>query len=205
LVAKDECSDMKSVQVVYNGGMAKRVEVKTDLTAEELHERYRQTKDAVERTHWHILWQMQEGKAPREVAELLGYTARWVRTVIQRWNSEGEAGIRDHRHEINVSKPLLSAEQQTELAAALQGTPEDGGLWNGPKVAKFMQRTLGREIAPQRGWDYLQRVGYSSRVPRPQHAKTDEEAQQAFKKTAGTGRSRETSPSASECRTVEHG
>src|SRR5258707_882909 len=40
--------DMKSVQVVYNGGMAKRVEVKTDLTAEELQKRYRQTTDAVE-------------------------------------------------------------------------------------------------------------------------------------------------------------
>jgi hypothetical protein len=36
--------------------MARRVEVKTELTAEALHDRYRHTKDPVERTHWHILW-----------------------------------------------------------------------------------------------------------------------------------------------------
>src|SRR5258708_17865551 len=118
---------MKSVQVVYNGGMAKRVEVKTDLTAEEMQKRYRQTKDAVERTHWHILWQAKEGKTPREVAELLGYTARWVRTIMQRWNAEGEAGIRDHRQDIDVSRPLLSAHHQEDLAAALQEPPQEGG------------------------------------------------------------------------------
>ncbi len=96
--------------------MAKRVQVQTDMTAEELHVRYRHTKDAVERTHWHILWQVKEGKSPREVAELLGYTARWVRTIIQRWNVQGDKGIQDHRHEIAGSQPLLSAEQQAELA-----------------------------------------------------------------------------------------
>jgi hypothetical protein len=35
--------------------MAKRVEVKTELTAEELHERYRKASESVKRTHWHIL------------------------------------------------------------------------------------------------------------------------------------------------------
>jgi len=185
--------------------MGKRVSVQTALTAEELHERYRHTKDAVERTHWHIVWQIKEGKSPREVGAVLGYTARWVRTVIQRWNSQGEEGLRDHRHETDVSRPLLSAEQQQELARALQEPPEDGGLWSGPKVAQWMQRLLGREIAPQRGWDYLQRVGYSSRVPRPQHAKADHEAQEAFKKTARAGRGRASRSSAQERGTLEHG
>src|SRR5258708_13993998 len=102
---------MKSVQVVYNGGMAKRVEVKTDLTAEELQKRYRQTTDAVERTHWHILWQAKEGKTPREVAELLGYTARRVRTIMQRWNAEGETRIPDHPPDLDPDRPLPSAPQ----------------------------------------------------------------------------------------------
>jgi transposase len=169
--------------------MGKRVKIQTDDTAEELHERYRQAKDAVERTHWHILWLAKEGKTPQVIAEQLGYTARWVRTVIGRWNAQGEAGIRDRRHEINVSQPLLSPEQQEELAAALQTAPGDGGLWSGPKVALWMQERLGRNVAPQRGWDYLQRLGHTSRVPRPQHAKADEAVQQEFKKTAEPARS----------------
>ena len=168
--------------------MGKRVKIQTDYPAEALHERYRQAKDAVERTHWHILWLAKEGKTPQTIAEQLGYTARWVRTVIGRWNAQGETGIRDRRHEIDVSRPLLSPELQEELAAALQGTPVDGGLWSGPKVAQWMQQRLGRPVAPQRGWDYLQRLGHSSRVPRPQHAKADEAVQQEFKKTAGPAR-----------------
>src|SRR5215467_2168167 len=163
--------------------MGKRVKIQTDYTTEKLHERYRQAKDAVERTHWHILWLAKEGKTPQAIAEQLGYTARWVRTVIGRWNAQGEAGIRDRRHEINVSRPLLSSQQQEELAAALQAPPADGGLWSGPKVAQWMQQRLGRPVAPQRGWEYFKRLGYSSRVPRPQHAKADKATQQAFKKT----------------------
>src|SRR5512135_647529 len=164
--------------------MAKKVKVQTDLSTEELRERYRQTTDAVERTHWHIMWQAKEGKSPREIAELLGYTARWVRTIIRRWNAQGEEGIRDQRHDIVGGPALLSPEQQEELRGALHEPPADGGLWSGPKVAHGMQNRLGRKVAPQRGWDYLQRLNYSSHAPRPEHAKGDKAAQQEFKKTA---------------------
>src|SRR5258708_5237968 len=129
----------KSARVVENGDMVKRVKVQTDLTKEELQERYRQSKDVVERTHWHILWQVKEGKSPREVGEQLGYSARWVRTIVQRWNQQGERGIRDHRHEIVGNQPLLSVQQQVELAEVLKHPPADGGMWSGPKVARWMQ------------------------------------------------------------------
>lgn len=66
--------------------MAKRVTVTTELTAAELHKRYRSATNTVERTHWHILWLMKEGHSPNEVASLLGYTARWIRTIVGRYN-----------------------------------------------------------------------------------------------------------------------
>jgi hypothetical protein len=69
--------------------MGKRVKIQTAYTVEELHERYRRAKDAVERTHWHILWRAVEGKTPQTIAEQLGYTARWIRTVIGRWQRKG--------------------------------------------------------------------------------------------------------------------
>jgi transposase len=129
---------------------------------------------------------VKEGKSPQEVAELLGYTAGWVRRIVRRWNAAGEAGITDHRRELPGAKLLLTPEQQRQLTEALQQPPADGGLLggvrSGPKVAGWMQAKLGREIDPRRGWDYLQRVGYSSRVPRPQHAKADKEEQRTFKK-----------------------
>jgi len=45
-----------------------------------------------------------------------------------------------------------------------------------------MAEQLGRPVDPRRGWDYLQRLGRSMRVPRPQHEQSDEATQQAFKK-----------------------
>lgn len=106
-----------------------------------------------------MLGQIKEGKSPREVAQLLGDTARWVRTIVGRWNAAGEKGIRDHRHEIVGTKPLLWAPLQSDLVAALAGPAADGGVWSGPKVAIWMQERLERPVDPRRGWEALQRVG----------------------------------------------
>jgi len=168
--------------------MAKRVTVNTELTTEELHERYRSASDAVERTHWHILWLIKEGHTPEEVAFMLGYTARWIRTIVGRWNKAGEQAIHDHRRTLPGAPSLLNLEQQKELEQTLEQPPADGGLWSGPKVAAWMAERLGRPVDKRRGWDYLQRLGYSTRVPRPQHEQSDQATQQAFKKTPRGGR-----------------
>lgn len=168
--------------------MAKRVRVQSELTTEELHDRYRSTTDAVERMHWQILWLIKEGHTPDEIASMLGYSARWIRTMVQRWNKEGPQGIRDQRRTQPGAPCLLTAEQQQELDHALDQPPADGGLWSGPKVAAWMQERIGRQVDPRRGWDYLQRLGRSTRVPRPQHEESDQATQQAFKKTPGGGR-----------------
>jgi hypothetical protein len=46
-----------------------------------------------------------------------------------------------------------------------------------------MAARLGREVRPQRGWDYLRKLGHSAQVPRPRHAKAaSPEEQAAYKK-----------------------
>jgi hypothetical protein len=105
---------------------------------------------------------------------MLGSTPRWIRTIVQRWNKAGEQGIRDHRRTLPGAPCLLTVEQQKELDQALDQPPADGGLWSGPKVAAWMAERLGRQVDPPRGWDYLPRLGTSSRVPPPQHEESDE-------------------------------
>jgi hypothetical protein len=39
---------------------------------------------------------------------------------------------------------------------------------------------IGRNIHPQRGWDYLKRLGFSLQLPRPLHYKADLDEQKAF-------------------------
>jgi transposase len=47
-----------------------------------------------------------------------------------------------------------------------------------------MTATLGHHVHPQRGWEMLRRLGWTSKVPRPRHAKVDPAAQMTFKKTS---------------------
>ncbi len=44
-----------------------------------------------------------------------------------------------------------------------------------------MSKQLGRKIHPQRGWEYLKRMGFSLQIPRPRHHKADLTQQEAFK------------------------
>src|SRR5918992_541295 len=45
-----------------------------------------------------------------------------------------------------------------------------------------MAATLGRRVHPQRGGETLRSRGWTSKVPRPRHAKADPTAQMALKK-----------------------
>jgi len=79
---------------------------------------------------------------------------------------------------------MLSAQQQEELRQVLAGPPPDGGKrWRARDVADWMAATLGRPVATQRGWDYLQRLTPSQQAPRPQHALADVEPQGTFQKS----------------------
>lgn len=99
--------NIKSVSLVYTVVMAKRVTVITDLTTEDPHERDLSAATPVERTYWHILWVM-KGPHSKDVAVMLGSTAKWVRTIVQRWNREGEPAMRDHRRLQKGAPPRLA-------------------------------------------------------------------------------------------------
>jgi hypothetical protein len=63
----------------------------------------------------------------------------------------------------------LSGEQQAALYEALQGEPDDGGLWPGPKVARYVAGRWGVEVCPQTAWRWLRGLGFRLLVPRPRN------------------------------------
>jgi transposase len=118
------------------------------------------------------------------VAEVTGYCRNWIHILVRRYNQQGPQALVDHRHANPGPAPLLSAEQQAHLVQDLNAPPADGGLWTGRKVARWIQTQTGRQVHPQRGWEYLKRLCFSKRVLRPRHAKADLAAQAEFKKTS---------------------
>ena len=161
--------------------MPRRVHLSPHLDAEEVERRYRQARDPVARSHWHMLWLLATGRQLQEVAASTGYSTRWVSTVLHRYNAEGPSGVRDRRHDNPGVAPVLTSAPQAALQAALLERPADGSLWTGPKVAAWIAQQTGRAVGPQCGWTYLKRFDCVLRRPRPRHVKADPEAQAAFK------------------------
>jgi transposase len=158
------------------------------LSTAELGQRYRAAQQPIERSHLQIVWLLSQGRSECEVAAVTGYGARWITEVVRRYNAEGVDGLGDQRARNTGARPLLSQEDEAALREALAEPPTDGGLWSGPKVAAWMTARLGRKVWPQRGWDYLRKLGYSSQVPRPRHAKAaSAEEQEAFKRGSPAG------------------
>jgi transposase len=158
------------------------------LSAAELGRRYRAARGRVERGHLQVVWLRRRGRDAAEVARVMGLSGPWAAEIVRRYNEGGPDGLGDRRRGNAGAKPLLGAADEAALRAALAEPPPDGGLWTGPKVAAWMAARLGRGVWPQRGWDYLRKLGHSPQVPRPRNAKAaSPEAQAEYKKALRAG------------------
>ena len=168
--------------------MPKRLQLSPHASTEELEHRYRKAKDPVERSHRQIVWLLGEGKTTGEVCEVTGYSPGWVRQIARRYNERGVEGLGDRRHGNPGAREraLLDEAGESELREALlEGPPPGGGMWSGPKVARWIAERNGLEkVHVQRGFEYLRKVGMSPQVPRPSNARADPEEREAFKKVS---------------------
>jgi len=150
------------------------------LSSDALRERYSGSADPVERTRFHALWLLSQGRRRGEVAALVGRRPNWVSATLRRYKERGPEGLGDARQANGGKTPLLSKAQEAALEAALLGRAPDDTPWSGPKVARWMATELGKPVHPQRGWEALRRHGYSPQSPRPRHREADADAQEGF-------------------------
>ena len=152
--------------------------------------RYTSSRHAIEKARWHALWLLARTdvrRTPAEVADVVGLSAVTVRHVLHRWNDHGPEGVADRRAN-NGSDPKLTARRRDALYAALRKRPPDGGVWTGPKVARYVRDRWSIAVAPVTGWRWLVDVGFTLQVPRPSHPRAaDRPRRRAWKKTCGGG------------------
>ena len=111
------------------------------LSVSKLRYRYKACRHPIEKVRWHALWLLartDEPRTPDQVAALVGLSGVTVRDILHRWNGHGPEGVTDRR-KTNGAAPKLAARQRQALYAALQKRPPDGGLWTGPKVARYVR------------------------------------------------------------------
>ena len=162
------------------------------LDAAELEARYKAAADPVSKSHFHAIWLLSLGHEASEVAALLSFSARWVRLLRKRYTEHGPDSLGDRRQSNGSAPVILTPEALSSLKERLKTPPDDGGLWTGPKVARWLGRFHSLEtVHDQRGWDALIAIEYSIQQPRPRHPKAaGEEDRAELKKTAGRRRRR---------------
>jgi transposase len=116
------------------------VKLEDHLTVEQLATRYRESRYPIERSHVQIVWLLGRGESAKRVAEITGYSARWVSEVARRYSEGGTKALGGRRHQNPGGRFLLDEAHRRELAEALEGPAPDGGLWSGPKVARWIEK-----------------------------------------------------------------
>ena len=159
-------------------------------TANQIANKYRACRHPVEKVRWHAVWllaRIDEPRTPAQVADVVGLSGVSVRAVLHRWNADGPSGLTDRRRG-NGADPKLTARRRDALSRALNGRPPDGGLWTGPKVARYVAERWRVTVDPTTGWRWLRGLGFTLRVPRPAHPNAaDAPTRRGWKKTCDGG------------------
>ena len=161
----------------------RRLKIAGHLDIETLEKRYRDSQDGIERSHWQILWLLANGHPSEAVAEVAGYSVKWIRLLAQRYNAEGEAAVGDQRQHNPGAQGKLSRTQKQQLSAWLSEAAARGEPVSGRAVAEWMSKTLGESVHVQRGYEQRKRLGFSAQWPRPAHRQASGMEQRLFKKT----------------------
>ena len=156
---------------------------RTDLSARALRLAASNAKDSNAARRMLAIALVLEGAARRSAAETCGMDRQTLRDWVHRFNAKGLKGLSNRRSA--GPSPLLSVEQKAELVREGPDSAVDGVVrWrcvdlqrkiNARFGVKMHERTVGKQL-----------VGLGFRRPsvRPQHPKSNPEAQEAFKKTS---------------------
>jgi transposase len=117
---------------------------------------------AIERRRWQVIGLLADGAPLAEIVARTGSRPRTIRQIAQRYRECGPAALADGRQRSLGAAPILSEDQQRDLRQALQKPAPDGGVWTGPKVARWIAARTGKRVHRQRGWEYLRRLGGSA-------------------------------------------
>jgi len=167
--------------------MGKAIEVtRLDLTAADLRAAATRAKNVAAARRMLCLAMVLEGSDRTTAAETCGMDRQTLRDWVHRYNAEGLAGLYDRKQP--GARPKLTAEQRAALVELVEAGPDPAvhGVvrWRRTDLRDELARQFGVVLHERSVGKVLKRLGYRRLSVRPRHPESDEEAQEAFKKTS---------------------
>jgi transposase len=159
---------------------------RTDMTSAQLRAAAGREKDGAAARRILALALVLEGSARATAAKTCGMDRQTLRDWVHRYNKEGLAGLRNRKS--SGRPPLLTADQKAVLGQLVEEGPDPGVhkvvRWRRRDLAAELERRFGVKLHERSVGDILASLGYRRLSVRPRHPRTDEAAQEAFKKTS---------------------
>ena len=159
---------------------------RTDLSARELRVAAAKAKDAKAARRMLAIALVLEGVDRKTAAESCGMDRQTLRDWVHRYNAEGLEGLSDRRSA--GPAPRLSPAQKAELARMVREGPDpavDGVVrWRRVDLQRKIEVRFGVAMHERTVGKQLAELGFRRLSVRPQHPKSDPEAQETFKKTS---------------------
>jgi len=157
---------------------------RTDLTAGELRPAAAKASGAKAARRMLAIALVLEGKDRKTAAETCGMDRQTLRDWVHRYNAGSLAGLENRKGAGRPSR--LNAEQKAELAALVEKGPDaekDGVVrWRCADLKRRIEEMFGVKLHERTVGKQLKALGYVRLSVRPQHPKSDPQAQEAFKK-----------------------
>ncbi len=159
---------------------------RTEFTARELRAAAARGQDAKAARRMLAIALVLEGADRKTAAETCGMDRQTLRDWIHRYNEEGLDGLANRR--APGRKPLLDMAQKAEFAALVRAGPDPDkhGVvrWRRVDLQREIERRFGVKMHERTVGKQLAALGFRRLSVRPEHPKSDAEAQETFKKTS---------------------
>src|ERR1700680_1169709 len=127
-----------------------------------------------------------QGMTCPDVAHLLGDAPRSVESWVNRFESDGLAGLSERER---AGRPRrLDDRQRAAVDRVLRRSPQaaglSGNLWDGKTLSTWMEQSYGITIGVRQCQRMFRQLGFRLRKPRPALAQANPEVQKANKKNS---------------------
>ena len=155
-----------------------------DLSAADLRQAAARTQDAKVARRMLAIALALEGFSRTEAAEACAMDRQTLRDWVHRFNDNGLDGLSDQPRR-NGPLPCLSAEQQAEIEAWVNDGADlkrDGVVrWRRVDLKQRIEQTFGVSLHERTVGKLLRKLSFRRLSVRPQHPKSDPEAQASFR------------------------